>query len=271
MTHPSREASRARGRLRELYHFWRGVEDWRYTSYRTRLAFHGELWEPLPITRSEIEVGSEDRPGVVDVTVPTSSGIGTVLQAGSAPTPISLRIYQFHQGIVDDYAIIFNGEVQAADIEGETCVIQAVPLQARMSMVLPRGLYQRERCTWNTYDPLTCGKSTAGFLHTGAVTAINGLQVAVAGAAAFNADPAFFALGVMMKGEWKAPIQSQSEDSMALDFMIPGLIVGDTVTILAGDDRTKETCLTKYDNIERYMAFSQMPIQSPFEGQGLRS
>ena len=234
MSHLTREQSRALGRKRELFHFFRGTEDWRYTSYRTRIAFFGELWEPLPITHGDIELGSEDRPGAVDVTVPTESDIGLILQAGNSTSPISLRIYEYHQGVVDDYAIVFNGEVQGADIQGEQCVVQAMPLQGRMNVPLPRGLFQRDRCRWLTYDPLTCGVDPAPFTFASTVSAINGLKVTVTGAAAFNSDPTFFSLGVFSKGAAKTGILTQTGDVMDLEFWIPGLIVGDAVVSWRG-------------------------------------
>lgn len=270
MTHIAQEQSRARGKPRDCYHFFRGVEDWRYTSFRTAIAFMGEIFTPLEITHGEIEGGGQDRPGEVPITLPTDSPLGLILQAGSAPTPIAVKIYRFHHGVMDDFAIIFNGEVQGADIDGETCVIQAVPLQSRMSMIMPRGLFQKKRCIWNTYDPMTCKANPGAFTFTNAISAITGLVVTVPGAAAFNADPSFFSLGVMSKGERKGTIELQNGDDMRLEFMIPGLAVGNSVSLLAGDDRTQETCLNKFNNIDRHRSLSQMPTLNTFSGQGLR-
>lgn len=265
------EKSRAKGKPRYYYHFFRSVEDWCYTNFRTPLSYGGNVFTPLEISNGEIERGGEDNPGSVDVTFPTDSPLGLVLQSGSAPTAISLQISMLQAGDIGDPAIIFNGELRGTDVTGETCVVHAVPLQSRLNIIMPRGRWQRKQCVWNTYDPFTCGKSTSGFLHTGTVTAIDGLTITVSGAAAFKpADPVFFALGVMTKDEHKGMIEKQDGDNMLLQFMIPGLAVGNSVQLLAGDDRTKETCLVKFDNIERYMAFSLIPATNPHYGQGLR-
>lgn len=270
MSYDEIDSSRAKGRLREVYHFFRGTEDWYYTGYRTPIAFFGQIWNPLEISRGDIEVGSEDRPGAVSITVPTASDIGLLLQAGASPTPVSVKVYQYHVDAPDEFALIFNGEIQAADIVGEICEIQAVPLQGRMNRVYPRGLFQRDRCIWITYDPDTCGVSPSGFTFTGTVAAIAGLQIEVPGAAAFNIAPDFFALGIMSKGEWKVGILSQSGDVIAVDHPIPGLVVGDDVILLAGDDRKKETCHLKFDNSSERLSFPSMPDQTPFAGQGIR-
>ena len=265
------QASRDRGKPRYYYHFLRGGEDWCYTNYHSPLSYNGERFEPLEITHGEIERGSEDNPGSVPVTLPTDSAIGLVLQQGAAPTPISLRISMMQVDDVTDPAIIFYGELRGADFTGETCEVQAVPLQSRLDVIMPRGRWQRRQCVWNTYDPVTCGVSESGFLFTGTVSAIDGLTVTVPGAAAFRStDPSFFALGVMSKDEYKGMIEKQDGDNMLLQHMIPGLAVGNPVSLLAGDDRTKETCLAKFNNVERHMAFYRIPTTNPHYGQGLR-
>lgn len=265
------EASRDKGQPRYYYHFLRGGEDWCYTNHRTQLAFNGQLYTPLEITHGEIERGSEDNPGTVPITLPTDSDVGLVLQQGAAPTPISVRISMLQLGDVTDPAIIFYGELRGADFNGEICEVQAVPLQARLDVIMPRGRWQRKQCVWNTYDPFTCGVSESGFLFNGTVSAIDGLTVTVPGAAAFRStDPSFFALGVMSKDEYKGMIEKQDGDNMLLQHMIPGLVVGNSVSLLAGDDRTKETCLFKFNNIERHMAFHLIPTTNPHYGQGLR-
>lgn len=269
MTRRDVEKSRAQGRPRYFYHFFRSVEDWYYTSYRTVLAYNGQAYLPLEINHNEIVGGGEDRPGLVEVTLPTDSDLGLILQAGSAPSSISLRIAMQHANMLDDPAIIFNGELRGTQITDDLCVVTAVPLQSRLSMVMPRGLFERRQCVWNTYTP-ECGVDPALFTFAGTVAGIDGLIVSVTGASAFNADPAFFTLGVLTKGEYRGMIERQDGDEMTLQHAIPGLIVGDAVTLLAGDDRTKETCLNKFDDIERHMSFYLIPVQNPHYGQGLR-
>jgi len=270
MTRRDIDASLAQGRPRYFYHFFRKTEDWFYTSFRTPVAYWGHTYEPLEITHGEIESGGEDRPGSVDITFPTDSVLGLILQEGSAPTQISVQISLSYEDVLDDPAIIFNGELRGTSITDDQCVVSAVLLQSRMSMAMPRGLWQRQQCIWNTYTPGRCGVNPAAFTHSGLVTDIDGLVVSVAGTAAFNPDPAFFALGVMTKGERKGMIERQDGDDLILQHTMHGLIVGDTVSLLAGEDRTKETCLNKFNNIARHFAFSEMPIENPHYGQGLR-
>jgi len=265
------EKSRAQLRPRYFYHFFRGTQDWFYTNDRAPQSYAGEKYLPLEINHSPIDRGGEDRPGAVQVRLPTDSDIGLVLQAGDSPTPLSLRISSYDLGAVDDPAIIFNGEIQGADIDGEICTAHAVPLQARLAVEMPRGRFQRWKCRWNTYDPFTCKVNPAAYTHVGVVTGIDGLLVSVSGTSEFSTDPNFFALGVMTKGEYKGMIERQSGDDVTLQFMIPGLVVGDTVSLLAGDDRTRETCVNKFNNIARYWAFGEMPVTNPHYGQGLRN
>jgi uncharacterized protein len=266
------EASRARSKPRYFYHFFRGTQDWFYTNYRLPQGYAGDYYTPLEINHSSIERGGEDRPGAVSVTLPTDSDLGLVLQAGSSPTPIQLKIYMYSVTAVDDARIIFQGDLRGAEVTGELMTVQAVPLQAQLSVDMPRGRFQRWRCRWTTYDPDTCKVNPASFTHVGTVTAIDGLTVTVSGTATSSGDdPVFFKLGVMTKGEYKGMIEDQDGDNLTLQFMIPGLAIGNSVSVLAGDDRTRETCKNKFNNIARYFGFGEMPTSNPHYGQGLRN
>ncbi len=273
-TYRSLEGSRSQGRPMELYHFFRGTEDWFYTSSKFVIVFEGDVYEPLEITRSTIDLGGEDKPGAITVRLPTDSDLGALLQAGTSPTPISLQITRIQRDALTQPAIIFIGELSTADDQDEMTAVQALPFLARLDFTIPQGLFQRRQCHWNTFDTLTCKAVKATFTYTGEVTAISGVQVTVDGAVDFDPGTGtrvdMFALGIIQKGEWQGMIESQSGNVLTLIERVPTLEVGDEVQLIAGDDRTPETCRDKFGKIARYLAFPDMPVVDPYSGQGLR-
>lgn len=258
----------------EFYHFYRGSEDWYYVTAERVKSLDGIQHLPLELTRGQIDVGGEDRPGALSITLPTDSVLGLIFQEGSAPSPINLAITRQLQGATDDPWIIFIGEVTSADVEGETVTIQVLPFTARLDVIVPQGLYQKDQCQWNTYDPFTCKVDKATFTFTGTVAAVSGLSVEITGASAFNpgtgARDDMFVGGILEKGERKGMIESQNGDVVILLESVPTLDVGDVVSLVAGDNRRLETCRDKFNKANRRLAFPHLPVLNPFYGQGLR-
>lgn len=259
----------------EYYHFYRGAQDWYYTSSRRIRLFNSARHLPLEITRGPIDLGGADQPGALTITLPTASNLGTIFQEGSLPTPISLTITRQQPAASDAPWIIFIGEVSNADIQGEIVSLQALPFTARLDLIIPQGLYQKEQCQWNTYDIYTCKVVKATYTFTGTISAIDGLNITVDDATAFDpgtgTQPNMFVQGILQKGERQGMIQAQDGDVISLLEVVPTLTVGDVVDLIAGDDRTVETCRTKFANAGRRFSFPHMPVLNPFYGQGLRA
>lgn len=258
----------------EFYHFYRSTEDWYYVANKRTRTLDGIAYTPSAITRGSIEYGSEDRPGALAVMLPLKSALGADIQAGALPTPLSLVITRQQPAATDEPAIIFVGEVDTAEVLGKKVNLQCLPFTARLGQTAPQGLYQRRQCQFNTYDPNTCKVNGLTFRFTGAVSAIDGLNITVDGAADFDPGtgtlPDMFALGTFGFGERKVMIESQLDDTVTIIERVSGLVVGSIVTLQAGDDRLPETCNTKFNNSARYLAFELMPVLNPFDGQGLR-
>lgn len=250
------------------------------TSYKNEYVFEDQTFTPLEINRGVIDVGGEDKPGSLSVTLPADSEVGTMLRQGLAYAELNLQIIRIQQDAPDDPAIIFDGKVMSFDDQDDVVTVNCSPLTARLQDVVPQALVQKTQCPWQTGDPFTCRVNLNQFTFTGTVSAIstNGLEITVDGASAFVPDltgattlPDMFALGIIQKGFYQGSIALQTGDVMTLDERLPTLIVGDTVQLIAGDDRTKETCHNKFQNIGNYGAFSELPAVNPAYGSNLRS
>lgn len=254
-----------------------GPEDgdvYRRTSFRRSVTYLEEKYTAQAIEHSELVLGTQDNEGTIQITLPLDDPLVTALLSPISPTRPMVQIYQYHRPPVNepDPADVITGLFDITNIEtvGKEATLTCASILGQGDILVPTGLVQRDYCTWVTYDPLTCGVNPAEHTFNGVVSAITGMLVTVDGAGAFNADPTYFQLGVFTSHGKRTMIKSQDGDVMELDEFIPGLTVGDPVSLLAGDDRTKETCFNRFDNSARRMSFPDLPVKNPYYGQGLR-
>lgn len=268
------EGSKHKSRPVEFYHFYQSTHDWYYTTSRRVKTLDGLPHQPLEITRGPIDVGGEDRPGALSVSIPTDSSLGLIIQDGSLSTPLSLQITRQQPSASDDPWIIFIGDLGSAEVQGENINLQFLPFTARLDVIIPQGLYQKDQCQWNTFDPFTCKVNRAIYTFTGAIVSIDGLTIEVAGASGFDPGTGtkidMFVGGILKKDEREGMIMGQSGDFMILLEAVPTLEVGNVIELTAGDNRTLRTCADKFGNARRRFAFPHLPTLNPFYGQGLR-
>lgn len=53
-----------------------------------------------------------------------------------------------------------------------------------------------------------------------------------------------------------------------MQLLIPGMMSGNSIEVYAGCDHTIETCLTKFNNKDRFGGFPQLPTKNPFDQNG---
>ncbi len=252
-----------------------------HTSSKKQVTFNGEIYVPKEITRGQISLGGEDRPGALTVNIPADCDVGELLKEGLAYAPLRLQVIRLQREALDDPAYIFDGDVIShdGDENAEMIAVQCSPTLAALQESVPHELVQKDQCPWQTGDPHTCKVDLLKFTFTGTVASISSddLTIEVTGAAAFVPDLVgattlsdMFVGGIIRKGPYQGAINAQNLDFVVLDESLPTLIVGDEVELVAGDDRTKFTCKNKFQNIDNFGAFSDLPAINPAYGQNLR-
>ena len=61
-------------------------------------------------------------------------------------------------------------------------------------------------------------------------------------------------------------ILTHTGDDIEIDLGIPGLAVGNVLQTLPGCDRTINTCINKFNNVDNYGGFPYIPIKNPMGG-----
>lgn len=274
------------GRPFQLYEFLRTSNGtdfyWRYNSSDRDIWYNNARWKAVPIIDNGVRLSGEAQSTDLEVTMPINEEFCEQFRlSGSVPSDtVWLRIRRLHVGDVDfsdpaqptvvgDALVIWIGTINGITQTGE---LEAKVRCSMLSASLRRGGLRygyQKNCPHVLYAPNTCKANKEDFRVTGEVTAIDGNQITVA---EFGAqDEGWFNGGWV---EWTQP-SGMVERRMILtstgsDIFIMGLpvemAVGDTISAFAGCDRTIDTCVNKFDNLENYGGFPHSPGRNPFDG-----
>jgi hypothetical protein len=127
---------------------------------------------------------------------------------------------------------------------------------------VPRFTYMSS-CNHIHYDQ-RCGVSTAGFSHTGNVSAESGNDITLDGASAS---------GLTFTGSFCRPtgmvdfrmVVAQSGDVLTLSLPFATPVLGTNVQAFAGCDRKIDgDCANTYDNVLEFGGFAFVPDRNPF-------
>lgn len=262
MTYATQEASLRGGAPFELYMFHRIGQCWYYTSADQPFTFNGNTYQPVVISRGEIQITDENEAASVEVSMDSALSIVQPFVAGAPPTPIWLTIFRGHR-TESAPVLIFQGHVAATKVADRQAVFTCTAVQQVMDKSIPRQMYQRI-CNHVLYDP-GCGVNKELFRVDGTLDAIGNLQVN-SNAASTKPNGWFSAGFFQVQGtEIRGFITEHTTSVLKLLSMPPGLQVGQAISMYAGCDRRVETCVAKFNNLVNFLGFPHIPIQNPFD------
>lgn len=225
-----------------------------------------EVYLPAPVRREAIE-GTDERSGTgLKVIVPAdnseTNAIVDLFRDGGPVSPVEICVYRAHRG---HHKVIreFLGNVTGAEFAGGVCTLNCEPKSGALQHPILRQLYQGP-CN-NTLGDAFCGVNLAGLAVSGTVDTISadGLTVEVS-EADDSADGYFGAGGRLAFGSRYGFITSHVGPTLTLFRAVPGLIVGSSVSISPGCDRSLTDCTTKFSNTAQHMGFPFIPTVDPF-------
>src|SRR4051812_45892964 len=112
MTYATKDLSVHSGKPFECYEFAGSNGTFRYTSYQEAVTLGGEVFEPLPITRTSVETSSiVNSPVTMDFNLPITSEVASRYCFGVSPKVLNVTVYRAHVGddLSFDYAIEWKG------------------------------------------------------------------------------------------------------------------------------------------------------------------
>ncbi len=265
MTLDAQEKSRYGAKPVELYRFAVGGSPvYRWTSADEPIASSADggaqTYTAQPITRGPIDFSQEEGSGSIDVSVELTNPVAQAMLVEGPPSPVTLTVYRLHYGD-GEAVVIFIGRVVAAVFESGSCTLKCQPLNVSLKRPIPRLTFQRQ-CNWSTYGP-GCGLNKASFKDSGTVMTFSGYFVRAA-IFATRADGWFTGGWMELADGSRRYISDHVGTTVTLRSPFPTLAVGQTFDAYAGDDRTEETCLNKFNNLANHLGFKRIPVKNPY-------
>jgi uncharacterized phage protein (TIGR02218 family) len=271
----------------EYITFKNGTNNWYYTNSNQDEVIGARTFAPLAYTRNEPVFSKDSSDGQIKFVVPSSIPIVEFYESLPSSNTSSVTIERVNRNDPDGgVQIYWKGQVASVQREGNFATILGVPLTALAAQV-PRYTYSG-LCNWFLFQD-RCGLTREDWRHTGTVLTIDPTSAAIitidgletqAQALAQQVSPAYaqtsptgidnYWLGGYAEnadGE-KRSIYESNVDGVPnrIRMLQPfrSLEVGDTVTVYAGCDRTRDTCSAKFNNHLNHGGYPDIPTVNPF-------
>lgn len=266
MTYNAKESG-AEGAPFELYQFSTADYTWRYTSGPEDFIYRGARFAAEIISRTNTTASAEVKGGHIKVDLPKENPISQLFIAFMPITPLALIIFRGHQGEAEsEMKSAFTGRVLAANFTtDDKCQLECAPDTEVLRRAVGTPLFQGQ-CNRILFDS-GCTIDNAFWKMPGQVGAIapDGVTLTI-GACAGKAD-GYFNLGYIEKGYSRRMILNHAGTQLLLLTPMQGLVVGETVLVYAGCDRTysgAQGCVAKFNNGVNFMGWPWIPAKNPF-------
>lgn len=265
MTYDALETSVHGGRPVELYLFQSASEAWQYTSADQDITVSALLYSAVPIGRGEIESGENVAKANLVINTAINTPLVTRWMEHTLDELITLTIYRYHDGDAEVVAY-WKGRVLSISVTGPEASIQCESVFTSLKRPGLRARYQKS-CRHALYQR-GCNVTKATFAVAGVVSAVDGAQVTVTGADAF--DDRYFTGGMLetADGIFKT-ITGHAGENLAMSGPVHGLEATDAVTLYPGCDHSMETCDEVFDNLDNYGGFPWIPPSNPMGGSSI--
>lgn len=267
MTYAVKDASVSNGAPIECYSFVAAHKTWRLTSYHQSITVGGQVYDPLPITRTALETGSIiDSIVTMDFNIPADHELARTFCFMVSPKTLIVTVRRVHEG--DDYSTDFKvewiGEIIGAAAADKWATIKTASLlQTKLNSNLSAVYYQKV-CNHVLFDD-RCKVVRADFTETAIVTKIQS-QIITVDNMVFPADGLVAGEMTNTRTGEKQGIISNSSNVLRIGYPFFDLVVGDTVELTQGCNHLRlGDCKSRYNNVANYGGFDFVPEVNPFQ------
>lgn len=266
------------------------AQNWYLTSGDVaRTDASNNVYVPATIRRTEVRQDNEMRSGSIQIYLPIDHPVSQLFVQGAPPAPMGLVVYAGHDGDAET-AVVFHGRVQSARGTIE-CELTCLPSQQATKKRGPTSVYQSQ-CNRVLYSA-ECGVPAGGFpscqnptRFVASVTSISadgktiGVQFGAFDTnwwnfnfAAMDSNSATLAWGYLTTsaGRTMMIVGHSVVGVIQLKAPVPGMAVGDAVTLNRGCGRTWKSCMSffvmndgTFAENPRMLGFEFMPQKNPF-------
>lgn len=259
----------------ELYEFTQSGSTTRYTSAEGNILFNGFTWLSRTLSRSGFGKMTEAEQTELKLKLPTTDAIASVFVGIQPASRLDLVVTRIHETASPVTAMLqFRGFATAAAFNDEECTLSFKPFNELFQREMPRQTYQG-LCNHVHYDTrckIVESASPNQFIGSVVSQTNNGevINIAGVGAVADNKSPLqAFKGGFVRLQDFTdyRMILNQDGDNLTLLLPFRNSVLGTTVVVQRGCDRSLATCRDKYNNVVNYGGFPHVPGVNPF-GQG---
>ena len=286
MSYSSLESSVESGQPIELFRIGNRETIFTYTSAQYRISYNGETYVPRAISKTEDRIESLSARREITVKLPATDALVRRYIITPPAEADTIEIFRFHSsdGGSPEVAQIYSGTISNCAVnKNNEGLLNARSNAAQLERKCLRQTC-RASCNFIVFGN-RCAVNSTDFQIQGTVAAISsdGLTIDVAGgtnafaftglqlSAQYSSDAGFLLGGTveragglerrMIRG-WTDLGGNQARLTLLLPFS--SLNLGGVVTVLAGCDQSLETCISRFDNSERYGGFRYIPTKNPF-------
>lgn len=248
-------------RPKELYHFYFGVNHYRYTNFSENIVFGGETWEALPIERTEFTYDSDLNASETEVRgYALIQPMQKYVQLNPI-APVYIQILRLLDEVAGQYIVLFTGQIDSVAYNNASVSAKCKSLIHLLNIDLPRMHYQRT-CNYSLFGA-GCGLNMASYGVLGTISSISADGLTIVIPTASSKSDGWFAFGWLDSGGGQRMITAHTGTSLTLITPCSEFVAGQPATIYPGCDRTTNHCGTKFNNLVNFGGFPQIPTQNP--------
>ena len=255
------------GRPVELFHIQTAQENFYICNINAEVVFGGNIYRHVPIRRTELSDSYDLEDGKMSVWMAKTSDVGNLfIQQAPASLP-SITVVRGHllpDTLVlanENAVVIFTGLIATPSFGEEelhlTCTslamgLKSVGLRRKFSGNCPHFLFRG-----------SCGVARAAFTVPATVTGIVGDLVSTD----MTPQAVGYYLGGMVEalGQFRMITTYTGNQNVVLLAPIQGLQIGDSISLSAGCDHTKEVCKDRFDNLRNFGGWAYVPTTNYFQ------
>lgn len=275
MTFEAKEVSRAQGTPATLYHFAYGEDAaayFAYTDAEQPVMFDGVAYQPAPIMRGSIATQGTLDKAVLDIQMPTTSGLAELFKLYAPTRVVVVVVRQGHIGEAD-WPAIWVGRIINISRTGNQAVVSCEPVSTSMRRPGLRRHYQYG-CMHALYGP-QCKADRSAASTSSTVASIAGNVVTLPSGWNGARAAAKYAGGLL---EWTTP-EGNTEirtiirvvgNGLTINGLPIGLEVGTALLVSLGCNHTMDDCQnlfvetgTGLSNIVNYGGQPWIPTVNP--------
>ena len=255
-------AERGGGAPVELYTFQRGTKVWRYTSADTTQTVSSIDFTPAKIKRAAVEQ-KKDTPGqeftvTIDLQTPFAQDL---IAASGQPVVVTL---QRNQASGTPIAPVLMGQMRQVKFSEDDAELTVATVERIFQTLIPRTLIGRT-CQWTVYST-SCGVDKTSFATTATISSITPFNGGYVLTIDVDAADGYWTNGIVQLDAGGAPLFVAAHTGF--DLTIWGdqpseLAVAGGVTVYAGCDKNRSTCVSKFNNLDNFGGFPDLPAKDP--------